>query len=114
MTKLINKGDATINLYFTIDTPIMGDASLLLVSDFDLSEYVVALPEPLISNERYILFNLSNAFTNLNDGLYTYQLSDEYGILEQGSAKIQTDDFGDVEPVAYTNADDDDFVVYED
>lgn len=115
MTKLINKHDVLINLYFTLDRAVSGIVYLELINDFDLTSIKIELPVPVVSNERYTLFTITNELIqNLSDGLYTYHLDDANGDLESGSMKIQSDDFVDnTENMIEYEDGDDDFITYD-
>lgn len=115
MTKLINKHDVLINLFFTFDRAISGLVLLELINDFDLKSIKIELPIPVISNERYTLFTITNELIqNLPDGLYTYHLDDVNGDLESGSIKIQSNDLGDnTENMIEYDEGDDDFITYD-
>lgn len=116
MTKLINKGDENINLYFTLDRQTSRFILLELINDFDLNSIKIPLPAPAIANERYTLFTVTNDdFKNLNDGLYTYHLGDSNGSLESGSMKIQYNNYGSIDPSFIEFEEDgDDFITCED
>lgn len=114
MTKLIIKDSENINLYFTLDRDIQGDVNLIVTSDYSNDKNEIELPLPTVSNSRYTLFNIQNPFTEYSDGLYTYQLTDDFGALETGSIKIQSDDFGALNDIIEIDNDGDDFIVIED
>lgn len=112
MTKLINKTEEFVQLYFTLDRVLHGEAMLLIRSDFDKTESHIQLPQPSVSNERYTAFILDNPFKNYADGLYTYVLTDDFGSLETGSIKIQSEDFGTPNYTSY-NQEDDNYIVFD-
>ncbi|OYD44893.1 hypothetical protein CHU00_14865 [Sphingobacterium cellulitidis] len=113
MTKLINKEDEKINLYFSLDDVIEGEFQLEIVSDFTNKSTSIELPQPEITNERYTLFILQNPFENYLDGLYTYHLKVNNSIIQSGNMKIQSSDFGDNHFQEFIE-DGDDFIVIED
>ncbi len=114
MTKLINKEDEQINLYFSLDDVFEGEFQLEVVSDFTNKSTSIQLPQPEISNERYSLFILQNPFKNYLDGLYTYHLKLDNSIVQSGSLKIQSADFGENDSITEFLEDSDDFIVLED
>lgn len=116
MTKLINKESDTINLYFNVDEQSIDNVILSVMSDFDNSKVEIELPLPIIQNERYALFNIENPFKEFNEGLYTYSLVSNYTVLDEGSIKIEVDDFGANDLIEYDEFDEDgdDFIVVED
>lgn len=113
MTKLIKKESDTINLYFNVDEQSIDNVILSVISDFDNSKVDISLPMPLVQNERYVLFNIENPFKEYNEGLYTYSLVSNYTVLDEGSIKIEGDDFGANDLIEY-DEDGDDFIVVED
>lgn len=112
MTLLIDKTEEFVQLYFTCDRDLHGFAMLNVVSDFDKTESTIKLPQPDVSNERYTTYYLNNPFQDFADGLYTYQLVDDFGSLETGSIKIQSEDFGQPNYTSYTN-EDDNYITYD-
>lgn len=113
MTKLIKKESDTINLYFNVDEQSIDNVILSVISDFDNSKVDIQLPVPIIQNERYVLFNIENPFKDFNEGIYTYSLVSNYTALDEGSIKIEGDDFGANDLIEY-DEDGDDFIVVED
>lgn len=113
MTKLIKKESDTINLYFNVDEQSIDNLVFSVISDFDNSKTDIQLPVPIIQNERYVLFNIENPFKEFNEGLYTYSLVSNYTVLDEGSIKIEGDDFGANDLIEY-DEDGDDFIVVED
>ncbi|WP_166334642.1 hypothetical protein [Sphingobacterium chungjuense] len=113
MTKLINKDQLYVDLFFTLDRVAMGDVLLNVTSDYDKTESIITLSSPITSNERYTAYSLLNQFQDYADGLYTYVLTDAFGILESGSIKIQSEDFGTPNYTSY-QSEDDDYIVYDD
>lgn len=115
MTKLINKNIENINIYSTFNRDFTGDIILVLTNNYDKRTSKINLPEPIINNERYTLFSLSNIdFKKLTDGLYQYQIIDDLGELEKGSMKIQGGDFGQTHEFELYEDGDDGFLTYED
>jgi len=113
MTILINKNTLIINLYFTFDRPLVGAVTMEIEGEYYGKNLSIDLPSPTVENTRYSLFMLENPFTELLDGLYTYSLSDNDGILKESSMKIQSDDFG-ANQFQEFDEDGDDIIVVED
>lgn len=114
MTNLIKKGQASTQLYFTLDREIKGKVQLELINDYDLKSFKSELPSPIINNERYTHFTVTTPFLDLSDGLYTYQLEDDNGILESGNVKIESDDFGQPnDAIEYDDNRHDSFITYD-
>ncbi|WP_099369867.1 hypothetical protein [Sphingobacterium sp. 1.A.5] len=115
MTKLINKDEESIKLWFTLDRKLSGLVLFNIISDYDLSTNTIQLPPARQENERFVLFEITDELAELNDGLYTYQLEDSNGELESGNMKIQSSNLGQNTETNEFNFDgDDEFAVYED